>query len=327
MRFSQTVLKKAAPEVQELWEGCSAGGGRSGKIHKQHEILKAWVIDPSMGETFHTQVRELRMTESMAASEEWITKRQLLTEMDESEVDEMLELGTLEFKKNPLNPKRLLFKKTRVLKTKKVDSIKKISNHGSKKIEDEHQWSKLNKQLDNVNMDPKLLKKDSKKIFSSLGCAEPSESESENPTVQVKKKVMVRKPLSTSSGHILDKEGGSTSSTKKDPMAMTVEECEAFAKTLGTQMEKNLVTLKSLLPQFKKTMFGTALKVKQIATLIEEAEAVKAKVNGIVIAQTKSLKQSREILVQAIEQNNSVKEQMSNLSKIVKMDAASTKGF
>jgi F0F1-type ATP synthase beta subunit len=100
-RFVQTQLKKSSQEVQKIWNTASEGGARSGKVDKQHRVITAWIIDPTCGKAFLNMTKSLTMTEKMEAEEEWMARKQLSEFYDDSEIEEMLELGTLERKKNP----------------------------------------------------------------------------------------------------------------------------------------------------------------------------------------------------------------------------------
>jgi len=54
-------------------------------------------------------------SKSIKASKQWVSKKQILDEFSESEAEEMIHNGALEYRKNPLNPKRLQFRRVTVV--------------------------------------------------------------------------------------------------------------------------------------------------------------------------------------------------------------------
>ncbi len=128
-RFTQTVLPKSDDETKSAWSKCSETKGM--KITLQHKLLCSWLIDPTLGKMFKQQVSELMETRSTTKECQWISKKELMNTMDESEAEEMLELGTLEWRKNPLNKKRLQFKKVTIKENMGVTKSRAIKTSGT----------------------------------------------------------------------------------------------------------------------------------------------------------------------------------------------------
>ncbi len=139
-RWTQTALPKQDEETKSTWSKCSETKGM--KVALQHKLLGSWLIDPTCGKLFKQQVSELMESSSTTKESQWVSKKELMNSMDESEAEEMLELGTLEWRKNPLNKKRLQFKKVTVKENIGVTKSRAIKTSGTQAAFTKKQSSK-----------------------------------------------------------------------------------------------------------------------------------------------------------------------------------------
>jgi hypothetical protein len=315
-RFVQTQLKKAEPEVQEIWSGVSETAGRSGKWEKQHQILTAWVIDPKCGDTFMGHVRSLTLTEKMTSEEQWVSKKKILEDYDESEVEEMLQNGSLEYRKNPLNPKRFQYKKIEIKRAKQMSSEKAMSVRGKKTIDDDNTWGRLSKAFDNVNLDSKILKGSSKKAFSILGVADAEEDESEDDENAKKK------PIKGPKG---PKPDGSETKDK-NYAEMDLAQLHKEARSLISSVTKSIVDGKQNISAFKQCAFGTAAKVKEASSAVAACEKSLKLLHDLVLNSSGTEKKTRQALTLAAAAHKDLKAVIANMKKCLKMDTGSVKG-
>jgi hypothetical protein len=84
---------------------------KCGKRTAQHKVLIAFAIDPQLGSTFMNITQSYKMEQKRIVEEEWVSKKKILEEYDESEAEELLEIGALEKRTHPKNPRRLQFKR------------------------------------------------------------------------------------------------------------------------------------------------------------------------------------------------------------------------
>ncbi len=131
MRFSQTVSKRSS-DAAKAWEAASLSGqsGRTGKVAKQHEVIKAWLIDPSLGHLWRQNLQEIFASETHESEEQWMAKKEVLNYYSDSELEEAIETGEVEVRKNPKNKKRLQFKRTKLVKKKSVGRSGKVTIRG-----------------------------------------------------------------------------------------------------------------------------------------------------------------------------------------------------
>lgn len=113
-RFNQTGIKKLSGEAQKCWSELKTEQGRSGKKAKQQKMIKAWIIDPNDGKFFQSRLNSITAAKSIEQEEEWVSRKRILEEYDESEAEEMVRIGAMEVRKNPSNPKRHQFKLSKV---------------------------------------------------------------------------------------------------------------------------------------------------------------------------------------------------------------------
>ena len=133
-RFSQTELKKMSPDNQKKWAELSSQKGRSGKTVLQHKVMLSYVINGENSTQFKNVMAEISMTNSHSQSTEWVSKKRILDDYDESEVEEMLECGSLEVPRNPDNKKRFQYKMVRIQETDTVTKTQAVGVRGSEAI-------------------------------------------------------------------------------------------------------------------------------------------------------------------------------------------------
>ena len=128
MRFSTTVSKRN-PDATKAWEAASLGGqsGRTGKVARQHEVIKAWLVDPSLGHLFRDNLQEIFASETQESEEQWMAKKEVLNYYSDSELEEAIETGEVEVRKNPKNKNRLQFKRAKIVRKRTFGRTGKVS--------------------------------------------------------------------------------------------------------------------------------------------------------------------------------------------------------
>lgn len=131
MRFSTTVAKRSA-DATKAWEAASSVGqsGRTGKVARQHEVIKAWLVDPSLGSLFRDNLQEIFASETQESEEQWMAKKEVLNYYSDSELEEAIDTGEVEVRKNPKNKNRLQFKRTKIVRKKTVGRTGKVRLRG-----------------------------------------------------------------------------------------------------------------------------------------------------------------------------------------------------
>ena len=117
-----------------------------------------------------------------------MSHKKICEEMSESEVEEMVENGSLQVRKNPANPSRMQYMKVELVRRKELDLTRSIALKGGKKIEDENEWMRMGKNFDNFQVNQKMLMKGGKQAFASIGMAEESEDDDDDDASTVKNK-------------------------------------------------------------------------------------------------------------------------------------------
>ena len=72
-------------------------------------------MDPQCGSFFKTRLDTVTSSKSIKATKQWVSKKQILSEYSDSEAEEMIQNGSLEYRKNPLNKSRLQFRRVTVV--------------------------------------------------------------------------------------------------------------------------------------------------------------------------------------------------------------------
>ena len=134
MRFSTTVAKRSA-DATKAWETASSVGqaGRTGKVARQHEVIKAWLVDPSLGNLFRDNLQEILASETQESEEQWMAKKEVLNYYSDSELEEAIETSEVEVRKNPKNKNRLQFKRTKIVRKKTAGRTGKVRLRGEQR--------------------------------------------------------------------------------------------------------------------------------------------------------------------------------------------------
>ena len=172
LRFTQTALGKMSPAIQQAWAEASQGRG---KVQKQHEILTVFAEDPKGGKHFMNRIQEVIENKKISAQSEWVSRKKLLADLDESEAEEMIQDGTLLVRKNPLNPRRLQYKSATTKETEEQVKVKRLSGVSNLEIEGDKMVGVMNK------MSHLKLKAVKNKVFSG------SSDEEEMPVKKTRK--------------------------------------------------------------------------------------------------------------------------------------------
>jgi hypothetical protein len=279
-RFVQTKLAKTGQEVQKIWSDVASETGRTGKRDKQHQILTAWVIDPSCGSAFLENVRTLQSSEKYVGTEAWVSHKKIQEEYSDDELEEMLESGAIEVRKNPLNPRRLQYKKQTMVRQKEVGVKKSITLKGSKAVEDNAQWDRFGRSFDNVQLSHKMLAKGSKQTFAALGCPETSDDE-EQAAVIVKGKNKQKTPSNPPAP---------APEAKKPFSEMDIEELIKECSKLHGSIAKSILDAKNTLAEFKQCSYATPSKLKGAGASIDKCDKFQMELFNLSLASNKNKK-------------------------------------
>jgi cell division protein FtsL len=311
------VLPKQDEETKSQWSLCSEQKGQ--KISLQHKIICAWLVDPTCGKTFKQQVSEVVELKGQTKESQWVTKKELLSTMDESEAEEMLECGAIEWRRNPLNKKRLQFKKVVVKETTSVQKGRTLRISGNQETDPEL-YTGLNKQLERLDFKGDRLIKlaDRGKLHTALGGGQESSEEDEAPKKDKNKgkpKLLLKgKPEACSESEEEDPE-------PEDPDKKN-KELSAEVKKLSAALAKNLLALSSSLTLFQKSSFCVAKKVKEITKVIEMGQKCKNELDKLIIQGAKPEKLVKGKVI-AEEANSEVLAEQANLKKVLSADQVS----
>ena len=292
MRFTQTAVKKDA-EAAKKWDLINSQAKPGTKVDLQHKVLTAWVLDPKLGQFFHSQVTDIITNHCFEQKVSWISKKQLLEVYDESEAEELIEAGHLQWRKHPANPKRLQFRKVKETETKQLQTNQKLSIHGTEKFEgDKYQGCVKNlEQHAMVKDGGKQAFKDMKggkvKLSSLLQGAggEGSDDEEDESKKKGKKRPLVLKDKDPGDG---DKEPAPQVKKGVVEPAMITELAGGLAssKALLAAMDKQLVTAKSLLEVFKGSSFSNPKKQHSVLALIKKSEKANFSLHCVSVSKT-----------------------------------------
>ena len=108
-RFTQTAMA-TKPDAKKVWERIKDESRAGTKQANQRRVLEAFLLDPSCGDFFLEQAQTLSFGGSCSKESTWLSRKQLLDVYDESEAEEMLENGSLQYRANPKNDKRIQFR-------------------------------------------------------------------------------------------------------------------------------------------------------------------------------------------------------------------------
>ena len=315
-RWSQTILPKQPEDVQSQWAACSDVKGQ--KIALQHKVIGAWLVDPTLGKTFKQQLSEVVELKGQTKESQWITKKELLLTMDESEAEEMLECGALEYRRNPLNKKRLQFKRVVIKETTSVQKGRTLRISGNQETDPE-MYAGLNKQLERLDFRGDRLVKlsDKGKLHTALGGAcDSSDEEDDKPKKDKPKKpkhVLKGKP-----GGASDSEAEAEDPEPEDPEKKN-KELGAEVKKLSAALSKNLLALSSSLALFQKSSFCVAKQCKEIAKVIQNGENHKKALDKLIIVGAKPA-QLVKGKAPAELANDEILTELANLKKVLSAD-------
>ena len=296
LRFTQTALGKMGPAIQQAWAEASQGRG---KVQKQHEILTAFAEDPKGGKHFMNRIQEVIENKKVSTQSEWVSRKKLLADVDESEAEEMIQDGTLLVRKNPLNPRRLQYKSVTTTETEEQVKVKRISGVSNLEIEGDKMVGVMNK------MNHLKLKAGKQKVFSD------SSEEEEMPAKKNRGIANPKEPKDPAKKKVkLDQQ--SIDAIEEDDED-TVHE---LTQKLSSNMNTVVLSIKSLKLQFEHTMYATPAKVKDINNLIGQCENAKKKIDLVLVKNSASLK----ILKGAWDVYSATKSELSKLERIVHME-------
>lgn len=287
----------------KAWKNaCSAG---KGKVQQQHEILQIFAEDPLGGKHFLSRLQEVVQSRKTSVESEWVGRKKLLMDIDESEAEEMIEDGTLLVRKNPQNPRRLQYKKVVTREVEEMTKTRKISGFSNIEVTADKMTGIMNK------LQQTALSKD--KLFG--GCAGSSDDED---LVKVPK---ARKTPKDPKDPQEPKEPGKKKLKLDQP---TVDSLDAedeeglmeLTQKLSASMNAVSLAIKSFKIQFETTMYATPAKIKELKSLIDQCDSAKKKVDAAVVkgnVTVKAFKTSWEIYCVT-------KTELQKLEKIVAMD-------
>jgi hypothetical protein len=201
----------------------------------------------------------------------------------------------------------------------------KISVLGQEKIEGSR-FENLTRNLGNVDMDKGMLKSMAKgavKLHNVLGqgC---SDSEAEELVPRSK-----GRNLMALADRAKDHDKGKDQTGKKG-MPAEVEDLDTgipHGKALCSQMDKNLLTLNSLLFQYKDSGYSNESKIHDVKHLTTYGEKIKQELQSMVVNRKVALDKFQVTYKKSWDTLGDIKSQIAGLNRVIKADVASTKGY
>lgn len=246
LRFTQTALKKLPPQIQQAWQDASQGPG---KQQRQHTILQAFGEDPTCGKHFLSKVQDFIESSKISVETQWISRKQLLAEFDESEAEELVEQGVLAVRKHPDNPSRLQYRRKKEFEVESREKSRKFIV--ATNMETDRQkaaWAVSQLRKGSLRRKSEAFE-DESDDDDELGLAVPKKGEP-------KKKA---EPKDPSKQKLKLDEAGLDSIADGD--AETIND---MAKKLSSYMHIALNSLKSQALLFQQTMYATPAKTKEV---------------------------------------------------------------
>lgn len=302
LRFTQTALAKLDPEIQQAWADASHGRG---KVHKQHEILMVFAEDPKAGKHFLNRIQEVIQNKKVSTQSEWVSRKKLLADIDESEAEEMIQDGTLLVRKNPLNPRRLQYKSVTTTETEEQVKVKRISGVSNLEVTGDKMVGVMNK-INNLK-----IRGGKQKVFSE------SSDEEELPGKKNRKDVVGGIPKDPKEPKDPAKKKIKLDQQSIDAIEEDDDEAvHELSQKLSSNMNSVVLSIKSLKLQFEHTMYATPAKLKDINNLIGQCENAKKKIDLVLVKNSATLK----ILKGAWDVYTATKSELSKLERIVQME-------
>jgi hypothetical protein len=292
----------------------------------------------------------------MKSVAQWVSKRQMLDLMDaawlqllfsfvavndlsvchrfwqESEAEEMLEEGTLQTRKNPLNKKRLQFRALTTTEERECAKEKQLKSSGCQAITS-GQFGGLNKNLEKALMDEKTLKmSESGKFHKMLGDdSDNDDEEAAEPKAKAKAKgkAKAKAVVSLLKGNTKakslkddDDEGEEEEEEETDPAVPPQPEepnHEANAKKLTGAMSRNLLSLGMFLNTFRGSDVATKPKIAKLQASFDEAGTAKSVLEGAIIHKAAPAKFAKYIK-DCEEKNKTILADIAMLKKVLSAD-------
>ena len=295
LRFTQTALAKMPPQIQEAWKEASVA--KTGKQQKQHSILAIFAEHPAGGKHFLNRIYEIQQTKKNLTESEWVSRKLILQDMDESECEEMVEYGTLEVRKNPLNSRRLQYRKVTVKEIDEASKTKKTVGASSCELAGDKALGVMNA-MDRNFQSTKFKAMESSDEEIDIQNKAPAKRPKPDPNPNIPKKLK------------LD-DAGLASLTDAD-----FDTIAEMSRKLSTSMHGVVNLFKSQQLQFAQTMYATPAKTKELKLVLSELEENHKKLDVKVVKGQVSLKE----LKASFACWSNAKIELGKLEKIVMMD-------
>lgn len=188
-RFTQTTLAKK-PDAKKVWDRIKEESVAGTKHTNQRRVLEAFLLDPSCGDFFLEQTQKLSFGRTVAKEATWMSRKQLLDIYDESEAEEMLENGSLQYRSNPKNDKRIQFRVEQDKDTQYFNSSESVDLRGANNLAvSQHAFasSKMRDRVQNTAPE-KALKMGLRDLLRHDEQAEFDGTSSSRPSLQRKNK-------------------------------------------------------------------------------------------------------------------------------------------
>lgn len=233
-------------------------------------------------------------------------RKQLLDKFDESEAEELVENGTVKFRKHPRNPSRLQYQFVHQTETKESEVSDKVSGVATVET-DQHSRAaiesrfRVKKHLDSSSEDESGQPSKRKKIEGPKG---------KKPTKELKEPNEPAAPKLKLSDECINETG--------DDDGML-----SLHKKLISKLDGQVLQAKSLMTGFKGTMYATLKKVKDIEACITFAQTCKQQQEDAVVQE----KPNKKTLVKGWECSKDLHKEIQAMEKIRDFDTASTSKY
>ena len=88
MRCQQAMTTKAPSNAVQVWKNCKTN-------RQKKDFTLGYLKDPNFKEKFFSAVQSIDAGEGLKRKYKWLSRKQLLAEMDESEAEEGIDNGSI----------------------------------------------------------------------------------------------------------------------------------------------------------------------------------------------------------------------------------------
>ena len=300
------MIKNA--EAKSVWERLKQTSQPGQLQHSQRKILKAFLLDPECSTVFLEHTAGVCEEHHVEEEEEWISRKQLLDLYEESEAEEMLETGALQYRKHPKNPKRMQFKFERAKKRHMIRSTEALALRSKQDLDKDRAALAGTKmaaiQLKVATGNQKMDKLGLRHLLRE------HDDEEENPEPPKKKQASrVLRPEKAQT------ELGEEEDIDVSKLLKEASKCKTQEQELKVQLE-----------DFKSSVYATKAKCKGYNEALEKLQSVQTKLDPrkLMKLSEQALKAVADEVATALQ---TAKDHIKEIKKLKQLESGSTKAY